>query len=259
MSERDPYSPGPHPGAVPQPQAQWESDTSPGPQAAGHPHADSGDTVAFSGAGASAVGAGWSGGGSPDSSETRTYPRHAEPQPGGQQYGSQQYGGQQQHWDRLHEDQERGEDRETTPQYSTEPVRLRRPDVLAGLLLLLAGLAAAASLLLEWIPDDKGWDLVRDGFEDFSAGTWPPPVIVLAGGVLLVLGLLVFLPARGHRTLGVLALLATMAAAGGVLVVLDNSRFSWDFFEVGFWVACAVPVLGLLGSLKAMLTSPRTR
>ncbi|WP_231503052.1 hypothetical protein [Blastococcus sp. URHD0036] len=235
MSERDPYPATPHPGAAPQPQPQWESETTPGLQAAGN--------APYSGTGASAVGAGWSGGGTPDGTETWSYPRQ----------------GEQQHWDRLHDDQQPGDYRGTTPEYSTAPVTLRRPDVLAGLLLVLAGIAAAASLLLEWAPDSKGWDLVRDGFEDFDQVSWQPPVIVVAGGALLVLGLLVLLPARGHRTLGVLALLATMAAAGGVLVVLDASRYSWDFFEVGFWVACAVPVLGLLGSLKAMLTSPRTR
>jgi hypothetical protein len=233
MSERDPYPATPHPGAAPQPQPQWESQTTPGLQAAGD--------APYSGTGASAVGADWAGGAATDSAGTRAYPRHGE-----------------QNWDRLHDDQQ-PEHRGTTPEYSTAPVTLRRPDVLAGLLLVLAGIAAAASLLLEWAPDSKGWDLVRDGFEDFDHGSWQPPVIVLAGGALLVLGLLVLLPARRHRTLGVLALLATMAAAGGVLVVLDSSRYSWDFFEVGFWVACAVPVLGLLGSLKAMLTSPRTR
>ena len=67
----------------------------------------------------------------------------------------------------------------------------------------------------------QGWDLVRDGFEDFDAGSWQPPVIVLAGGALLVLGLLMFLPARGHRTLGVLALLVTLAALVGVVVLLN--------------------------------------
>jgi hypothetical protein len=147
----------------------------------------------------------------------------------------------------------------TAPQYSTTPVTVRRPDGLAALLLVLAGIAAAVSLLLDWVTDSNGWDLVRDGFDDFDSGSWQPPVIVLAGGALLVLGLLMFLPARGHRTLGVLALLVTMAAAGGVLVVLNAVDFTWDVFDVGFWVACAVPVLGLLGSLKAMLTSPRVR
>ena len=131
--------------------------------------------------------------------------------------------------------------------------------VLEFALLLLAGIAAGVSLLLDWVSGTNGWDLVTDGLEDFDAGSWQPPVIVLAGGVLLVLGLLMFLPARSHRTLGVLALFATIAALVGVVVVLNASQWTWDFFEAGFWVACAVPVLGLLGSLKAMLTSPRTR
>ena len=48
---------------------------------------------------------------------------------------------------------------------STTPVRVRRPDGLASLLLLLAGIAAGISLLLRWLPGSEltGWDLVRRG------------------------------------------------------------------------------------------------
>jgi len=82
---------------------------------------------------------------------------------------------------------------------------------------------------------------------------------VLAGGVLFVLGLLMFLPGRSHRTLGVLALLVSLPALVGIAVVLNLSDFTWDVFEIGFWVAAAVPVLGLLGAIKAMVTAPRVR
>ncbi|WP_199589009.1 hypothetical protein [Blastococcus sp. TF02A-26] len=256
MTERDPSSAGPRPEPTPQPHPQWESDTTPGVHAAGrdphaatagHPGTAAPGAGAWSGTGASAVGAGWAGGSGTgyssdsgygygsDSGDTRTYPRHGQ-----------------------HEQVDDG-DRHTAPEYSTAPVRVRRPDVLAGLLLLLAGIAAGISLLLDWASGIRGWDFVEDGLRDFDTGSWQPPVTVLAGGVLLVLGLLVLLPARTHRTLGVLALLASIAALVAVVVVLNESRWTWDFFEVGFWVAAAVPVLGLLGSLKAMLTGPRER
>ena len=37
------------------------------------------------------------------------------------------------------------------------------------------------------------------------------------------------------------------------------ARSGWDFgeFDLGFWFAIAVPVLGLLGSLKALLSGPK--
>ena len=101
----------------------------------------------------------------------------------------------------------------TTPEYSTRPVAFRRPDVLAGLLLILAGVAAAVSLLLRWVKnaDATGWTLVRDGLQNIpdavNSGLWQPVAIVLAGAVLLVIGLLLLLPARSHRFLGLLALL----------------------------------------------------
>jgi hypothetical protein len=160
-----------------------------------------------------------------------------------------------------------GEPYATAPQYTTQPVALRRPDVLAGLLLLLAGAAAAVSLVLAWLSGEPltGLDLVRDGFSAFgtgvgeavSSGLWQPLVIVLGGGVLAVLGLLMFVPARTHRVLGLLALIVTLGVIAAVLVPL--ARAGWDLgeFAVGFWFAMAVAVLGLLGSLKALATRRR--
>src|SRR5215217_269374 len=105
----------------------------------------------------------------------------------------------------------------TSPQYSAQPVKVRRPDALAALLLILAGLAAGLSLLLDWLPreDTRGWDVlqaawdgVRDnGFRDlFDSGFWQPVAVIGGGAVLFVLGLLMLVPARAHRFLGLLGL-----------------------------------------------------
>jgi len=155
----------------------------------------------------------------------------------------------------------------TTPKYTTAPIALRRPDAFAALMLVLAGVAAAVSLFLNWLrqEEESGLDLVRRGFERFgdgigevfSTGFWQPLTIVLGGGLLFLLGLLMFAPAKTHRFLGVLALIISLAAAAAVLVPL--ARAGWDFseFDLGFWFAIAVPVLGLLGSLKALLSGPK--
>ena len=113
------------------------------------------------------------------------------------------------------------------------------------------------SLVLDWLADSdvSGWGLVRSGFDDigdaFSSGLWQPLVIVLGGGVLFVLGILMWLPARSHRFLGVLALLVSLGVTAGVLVPLADADWDFSFFAAGFWCAIAVAVLGLLGSLKA--------
>ena len=155
----------------------------------------------------------------------------------------------------------------TTPKYSTTPIALRRPDAFAALMLVLAGVAAAVSLFLNWLSgeDESGLDLVRRGFdtlgdglgEVFTTGFWQPLTIVLGGGLLFLFGLLMFVPAKTHRFLGVLALIISLCAAAAVLVPL--ARAGWDFgeFDLGFWFAIAVPVLGLLGSLKALLSGPK--
>jgi hypothetical protein len=157
----------------------------------------------------------------------------------------------------------------TTPEYSDRPVALRRPDGLAGLLLVLAGIAAGVSLLLPWVrvSDLTGWQLIRRGIDQFSSsvgevfrsGFWQPLAIVGGGAVLFVLGLLLFVPARTHRFLGVLAFLVALAAGAGVLVALSGAHWQVRRFDIGFWFAAAVPVLGVLGALKAMLTGPRVR
>jgi hypothetical protein len=151
----------------------------------------------------------------------------------------------------------------TSPVYSERPVAFRHPESLGGLLLILAGIAAAISLLLDWLADDdiSGYSLVREGFDDldgiFSTGLWQPMAIVLGGGLLLLLGIAMWLPLRTHRFLGVLGLVVSLVIAAAVLIPLADADWDLGFFAVGFWFGIAVAVLGLLGSLKAMLTGPK--
>src|SRR3712207_7983479 len=105
----------------------------------------------------------------------------------------------------------------------------------SSLLLLLAGISAGVSLLLRWLPDSDltGWDLVRRGFDDLAEGGtaelvgngfWQPMAVVLGGAALFLLGLLVVLPARSHRFLGMLALLVSLVAGAAVLVPAAAGR-----------------------------------
>jgi hypothetical protein len=156
----------------------------------------------------------------------------------------------------------------SAPELSTPPPRVRRPDGVASVLLLLAGMAAGISLLLRWLPgsDLTGYDLVRRGLDDLAeggvaellgTGFWQPMAVVLGGAALFLLALLVVLPARSHRFLGGLALGIALVAGAGVLVPLAAVGWDPDTIDTGFWFAVAVPVLGLLGALKALVTSPR--
>jgi hypothetical protein len=140
---------------------------------------------------------------------------------------------------------------------------LRRADPVGAGALALAGVAANVSLLLSWSPGEgpTGLFLVKQGIEDFGSGEgqlgfWQPPVIVLGGGLLVLLGFLLLVPARTHRLVGVLTLIVALAAAGAVVVLMAASGLVDDRFGPGMWCAVAVPVLGVLGALKAMLTVP---
>jgi hypothetical protein len=155
----------------------------------------------------------------------------------------------------------------TAPDWSSRPVSVRRPDALAGLLLVLAGVAAGVSLLLHWVrgDGDTGLAILRSALRTagsdrsafFSDGWWEPAVIVLGGGLLLVLGLLLLLPARTHRFLGVLALLVALGVTAAVLTPMAQDGWSTSAYDLGWWAAAAVAALGLLGALKAVLTGPK--
>ena len=140
---------------------------------------------------------------------------------------------------------------------------VRRADPIAAGALVLSGVAANVSLVLSWAPGDgpTGLTLVRRGVEALSAGAapsgaWQPPVVVLSGFLLVLLGFLMLAPTRAHRLVGVLALTVAMAAAAAVILLIADLGVRADQFGPGMWCAVAVPVLGVLGSVKAMLTAP---
>ena len=80
--------------------------------------------------------------------------------------------------------------------------------------------------------------------------------MVLSGFLLVLLGFLMLAPTRGHRLVGVLALVVSLAAAAAVILLIADLGLTADQFGPGMWCAVAIPVLGVLGSVKAMLTAP---
>ena len=145
-------------------------------------------------------------------------------------------------------------------------VVVRRADRIGAGALVLAGVAANVSLSLSWSPGEgaTGLSLVQRGVEGLGfgagewvvGGVWQPFAVVLSGGLLVLLGFLLLVPARAHRLVGVLALVVSLAAAAALVALMADGGWGPDQFGPGMWCAVAVPVLGTLGSLKAMLTTP---
>lgn len=148
-----------------------------------------------------------------------------------------------------------------TSAYAAEPVAVRRPDSLAGLLMVLAGVGIGVSLLLDWFDASSGYDIFKSGLDNagsfFSDGVWQPLVIVFGGGVLLLVGLIAFIPGKSRRALGLIALLFAVGIVAAVLTALNTANFDLNAFEVGFLVVLGAAVLGLLGALKAAVTPPK--
>jgi hypothetical protein len=144
---------------------------------------------------------------------------------------------------------------------------LRRADWVAAAPLVLAGVSANVSLVLPWTHDEastglsmvrRGVDLLGGGLDRLAiGGAWQPLAVVIGGGLFVLLGLLLLVPAHAHRLVGVLALVVTLGAAAAMLVLLGDAGWQLDRFGIGTWFAAGVPALGVLGALKAMLTVPR--
>ena len=144
---------------------------------------------------------------------------------------------------------------------------LRRADRLGCAALVVAGGAANVSLSLPWFPGEgtaglslvsRAADLLGTGLGPLAASdVWPPFVVVVGGGLLVVLGLLLLVPAHSHRAVGVLALLVAAATAAAVVVLLAGAGWRLGRVGPGAWCAIVVPLFGVLGALKAMLTAPR--
>jgi hypothetical protein len=144
---------------------------------------------------------------------------------------------------------------------------VRRPDLVGGVLLLLAGVADAASVWLPWERGEEATglqlvlrsvDAAREGVAELGrTGLWQPAAVAAGGAALFVLGLLVLRPARGHRVSGVLALGVALAVAAAVVAELVDVGWDARLLGPGAWCAVAVAGLGALGALKAVLTAPR--
>ncbi len=151
-----------------------------------------------------------------------------------------------------------------TSAYAAEPVAVRRPDSLAGLLMVLAGAGIGVSLLLDWLAAAEGltgYQILRQGLDNFGSifttGLWQPVVIIVGGAILLLIGLTAFVPGKSRRLLGLIALLVALAMAAAVLVALSDSDFDLSVFDAGFYVVIGATALGLLGALKAAVTPPK--
>jgi hypothetical protein len=150
--------------------------------------------------------------------------------------------------------------------FTRAPGVLKRIDRAGAAALVLAGVAANMSLLLPWTSGNgpTGLALVQHSIEALRSGAgdpadtglWQPLVVVVSGGLLVVLGLLLLVPARAHRLVGVMALIVALAAAAAVILLMADTGWAVDRYGPGLWCAVAVPVLGLLGSMKALVSAP---
>lgn len=146
-------------------------------------------------------------------------------------------------------------------------VVLRRADRFGCMLLFLAGVATNVSLWLPWVAGDGavGLALVEEGVDVLGSGPvewsrtdqWLPLAVVCGGGLLLLLGVLLLVPAHAHRSVGVAALVVSVASAAAVLGLIAGTGWAPGRLALGMWFAVAVPAFGVLGALKAMLTAPR--
>ncbi len=165
------------------------------------------------------------------------------------------------------------------PVRADQGVAAPRPDVVAGLVTMLAGAFAVGQLFLSWtsvvsgvgLQDANGgvtgWErfLAARSGASLSTGDFITAYSVvgtaLAGAALVLLGLAMFLPID-HRPLGAVALLLSMGATASALWWLVRGHQTFNQSAAGLFVHAgpgwylfliAGPI-GLIGSIKALST-----
>ena len=146
-------------------------------------------------------------------------------------------------------------------------VTLLRADPVAGIALVLAGVAAVASLWLPWWRGDAvtGQVLVRRGLAAAGSGSgalgrtvglWEPPAIVL-GGMPCSCWECCCSSRRGPIGSAGCSPWSSPGGGGRGSAPGRAGRLESTRFGPGMWAAVVVAALGILGALKAMLTAPR--
>lgn len=131
-------------------------------------------------------------------------------------------------------------------------------DVAAGVFLVLAGLLGGLQpFLFGWIGDRTGWSIFQlfgFGFDDERLLGSSSLLGLILGGVSLLLGIVCFVPLKGHRVVGLVALLAALACAGLAVYAMYRADFDFEAWGTGFYLFSASGVVGVIGAVKALVT-----
>jgi hypothetical protein len=166
------------------------------------------------------------------------------------------------------------------------PQAAPRADVMGAVLLIIAGVAGVAQLLLPWRTvtvgpvnsagtgaaavdggSITGWQIYRliravpGPGADLSVVMYTVLGAAVGGGALILLGLAMMMPVN-HRPLGLAALLISILLVLGSCWMLVRARSIFDMglsglfdhAQIGWYTFLACGVLGLIGALKALTT-----
>ena len=143
-----------------------------------------------------------------------------------------------------------------------------RPNLFAGVLLVLGGLFGVLQSFLPWIDSDfsnthvNGMDIadLAGQASDLGAGASESTLIqigvwtVLVGGALaLLLGVLMFVPMRSHRPFGGVALVLSLLMVLGAVFWLTGGDPNPDSTSVGYYFFLLAGVVALIGSIVGVV------
>lgn len=132
-----------------------------------------------------------------------------------------------------------------------------RNDVLAGLLLLIGGGAGVAQFFLPWASFEGIGMTGKDYYDGATAAGETllgliPLVILIAGGLLALFGILLFVPMRSRKPLGSIALIVSLVSTAAAVYLLVDSGADLSGSDYGLYLALGSGVVALLGSIKAV-------
>lgn len=144
------------------------------------------------------------------------------------------------------------------PQYGGPIERQSRNDVLAALLLIIAGAAGVLQFFLEWQSVEGAGSVTGQDMYEIAdgAGETLASISVLAvligGGLLVLLGLALLIPSRSRKGTGSVALILSLIMIAAAVYFLVESDADFTATTIGYFLFLGAGVVGLLGSLKAV-------
>lgn len=141
-------------------------------------------------------------------------------------------------------------------------------DFVSAIILIIGGLLGVLQSFLPWIDSSfegihvngldianaagqaSGGDLSSSASTLIQIAVW---AVLIGGGLLVLCGVVLFVPMRNRKITGAIALVISVVMVVGAILWLTNGEANPDSTAVGYYFFLAAGVVGLIGSIVALV------